>query len=143
MGIASGRDRAQDGKASGGGLERMPTGIAGFENLLGGGLPRHRTTLLLGGPGSGKTLFALQPLLNGTRRGETMFVSQSGRPPCWGAWIRCLQYRFESPIPWPDRAPAPSPPSATSEASDAKPPHSNQGSRPTAYSTFGLIATSF
>src|ERR1051326_1400806 len=33
-----------------------------------GGLPRHRTSLLIGGPGAGKTVFALQCLVNGARR---------------------------------------------------------------------------
>lgn len=41
------------------------TGIAGFDEITGGGLPRGRTTLLLGGPGSGKTVFALQFLAHG------------------------------------------------------------------------------
>ena len=36
--------------------------------ITGGGLPRNRTTLLLGGPGSGKTVFALQTLVNGARQ---------------------------------------------------------------------------
>ena len=33
-----------------------------------GGLPRHRTSLLVGGPGAGKTVFALQCLVNAARR---------------------------------------------------------------------------
>jgi len=33
-----------------------------------GGLPRHRTSLLVGGPGAGKTVFALQCLANAARR---------------------------------------------------------------------------
>lgn len=44
---------------------KTPTGIAGFDEITGGGLPRGRTTLLLGGPGSGKTIFALQFLAHG------------------------------------------------------------------------------
>src|SRR5580658_6513577 len=36
------------------------TGIAGFDEIIGGGLPRGRTTVLAGDPGSGKTIFALQ-----------------------------------------------------------------------------------
>src|SRR4051794_25863583 len=48
-------------------VQRMPTGIPGFDQLLGGGLPRERITLLVGGPGSGKTRFALQTLINGVR----------------------------------------------------------------------------
>jgi circadian clock protein KaiC len=48
-------------------LRKAPSGITGFDEITGGGLPRGRTTLLLGGPGSGKTIFALQYLINGAR----------------------------------------------------------------------------
>ena len=34
---------------------KAPSGIKGFDEITGGGLPRGRTTLLEGGPGSGKT----------------------------------------------------------------------------------------
>jgi circadian clock protein KaiC len=52
-------------------LPKIPTGIAGFDELSHGGLPRRRITLLKGGPGSGKTIFALQSLVNAVRlRGE-------------------------------------------------------------------------
>jgi circadian clock protein KaiC len=44
---------------------KAPTGIAGFDEITGGGLPHDRTTLLVGGPGSGKTVFALQFLTHG------------------------------------------------------------------------------
>ncbi|MEP6885362.1 MAG: circadian clock protein KaiC [Gammaproteobacteria bacterium] len=47
---------------------KAPTGIAGFDEITGGGLPRGRTTLLAGGPGSGKTIFSLQFLVNGIRQ---------------------------------------------------------------------------
>src|SRR5664279_732533 len=50
------------------GLEKMPTGIEGFDEITGGGLLRNRTTLLMGIPGSGKTVFALQMLVNGAHR---------------------------------------------------------------------------
>jgi circadian clock protein KaiC len=43
------------------------TGIEGFDEITDGGLPRGRTTLLSGGPGSGKTIFALQFLVRGSR----------------------------------------------------------------------------
>ncbi len=49
-------------------LPKIATGISGFDELSHGGLPRHRTTLLKGGPGSGKTVFALQTLVNAVRR---------------------------------------------------------------------------
>ena len=44
---------------------KAPTGITGFDEITGAGLPRGRTTLLIGGPGSGKTLRALQFLVHG------------------------------------------------------------------------------
>jgi circadian clock protein KaiC len=43
------------------------TGIGGFDEITHGGLPRGRTTLLEGGPGSGKTLFALRFLVHGAQ----------------------------------------------------------------------------
>jgi circadian clock protein KaiC len=43
------------------------TGIDGFDEITNGGLPAGRTTLLEGGPGSGKTIMALQCLVNGAR----------------------------------------------------------------------------
>ena len=46
-------------------LKKAPTGILGFDEMSKGGLPGARTTLLVGGPGSGKTIFALQFLLHG------------------------------------------------------------------------------
>ncbi len=48
-------------------VRKAPTGIAGFDEMTGGGLPRARTTLVLGGPGSGKTVLALQFLVHGAR----------------------------------------------------------------------------
>jgi circadian clock protein KaiC len=47
---------------------KAPTGIAGLDEMTGGGLPHGRTTLLLGGSGSGKTILALQFLVNGAQR---------------------------------------------------------------------------
>jgi len=49
-------------------LRKLATGIEGFDAMSGGGLPRRRTSLLIGGPGAGKTVFALQCLVNGARR---------------------------------------------------------------------------
>jgi circadian clock protein KaiC len=46
---------------------KLATGIAGFDDLSFGGLKPNRTTLLVGGPGAGKTVFALQTLVNAAR----------------------------------------------------------------------------
>lgn len=52
-------------------LTKMPSGVEGFDDITSGGLPRRRTTLLMGGPGCGKTVFALQILVNGALRHDT------------------------------------------------------------------------
>lgn len=54
--------------STGGALPKVATGIEGFDEITGGGLPRNRTSLVIGGPGTGKTVFALQTLANGARR---------------------------------------------------------------------------
>jgi circadian clock protein KaiC len=46
---------------------KAPTGIIGFDEITGGGLPRGRTTLLVGGPGCGKTVLSLQFLVHGAQ----------------------------------------------------------------------------
>src|SRR5450432_3420008 len=44
------------------------TGIQGFDEITHGGLPGGRTTLVMGGPGCGKTVFALQSLATNAHR---------------------------------------------------------------------------
>jgi circadian clock protein KaiC len=57
-------------------LPRAPTGIAGLDDILGGGLARNRLHLLEGSPGTGKTTIALQFLLTGAAAGEAgIYVS--------------------------------------------------------------------
>lgn len=46
-------------------LEKAKTGILGFDEITSGGLPKGRPTLVCGGAGSGKTLFAMTFLVNG------------------------------------------------------------------------------
>ena len=49
---------------------RAPTGVAGLDDMLGGGLPRASATVVQGGTGTGKTMLGLQFLLEGARQGE-------------------------------------------------------------------------
>ena len=46
-------------------LPKAPTGINGLDDITGGGLPRGRPTLIRGGAGCGKTLFAMEFLVRG------------------------------------------------------------------------------
>lgn len=46
-------------------LPKSLTGISGLDEITGGGLPKGRPTLVAGGPGAGKTLFAMEFLVNG------------------------------------------------------------------------------
>lgn len=49
-------------------VPKSPTGIQGLDEITGGGLPRGRPTLICGGPGCGKTILAMEFLINGARQ---------------------------------------------------------------------------
>lgn len=52
-------------------LSKVPTQVAGLDDVLHGGLPEARSTLLIGGPGSGKTVLSVEILYR---------AAQSSRP---------------------------------------------------------------
>jgi circadian clock protein KaiC len=55
-----------------------PTGIAGLDEVLRGGLPKHQMYFIQGDPGAGKTTLSFQFLLEGVRRGEkALYVTLS------------------------------------------------------------------
>jgi KaiC/GvpD/RAD55 family RecA-like ATPase len=58
-------------------MDRIQSGIKGFDRLIGGGFPRGGTVLICGTPGTGKTIFGLQYLYTGaTKYGEKgLYVS--------------------------------------------------------------------
>ena len=45
--------------------EKVPTGVEGLDEMVGGGFPRGRVILVLGGPGAGKTILSSQFLYQG------------------------------------------------------------------------------
>jgi len=53
--------------------DRCPSGVEGLDDILCGGLASDCFYLIQGDPGSGKTTLALQFLLEGVRRGESVF----------------------------------------------------------------------
>lgn len=59
---------------------RLTTGTPGFDEVLRGGLPAQRSHLIVGAPGTGKTVLALQYLLEGRRQGEAGLYISLGEP---------------------------------------------------------------
>jgi circadian clock protein KaiC len=57
-------------------MDRIPSGIDGLDELVEGGLDKSSVNLVVGDSGCGKTIFALQFLIEGLRRGEKcLFVT--------------------------------------------------------------------
>ena len=52
-------------------VPKAPSGVDGLDEITGGGLPRGRPSLVIGGPGCGKTMLAAEFIVQGaTRYGE-------------------------------------------------------------------------
>ena len=51
-------------------MDRVSSGVKGLDEILGGGFPKGRTILVVGSPGSGKTILAIQFLHAGAVAGE-------------------------------------------------------------------------
>jgi circadian clock protein KaiC len=60
---------------------RVPMGIPGMDDMLGGGLPVGYSLLLVGPSGSGKTIFATEFLAEGVRRGEPGVIAAFEKSP--------------------------------------------------------------
>ena len=75
-------------------LEKAPTGITGFDAITRGGLPAGRPTLLCGGPGCGKTIFAIEFLVNGAEQFDEpgVFVAFEETPGDLAANVASLGY---------------------------------------------------
>jgi circadian clock protein KaiC len=57
-------------------IDKCATGIEGLDQILQGGLPAGRTTLIIGGAGAGKSLFGLEMLYRRALAGEAgIFIS--------------------------------------------------------------------
>jgi circadian clock protein KaiC len=64
------------------GLPKVATRIAGLDEVLNGGLPAGQTTLISGGPGTGKSVLGLEFLYRGAAAGEAgIFVTFEERAP--------------------------------------------------------------
>ena len=86
------------------GIQYVPTGIVGFDEITRGGLPAGRITVVLGGAGGGKTIFGAQTLAAGAREfGEPgIFVAFEEERPGLGLRQRRAPSRSrDAPAPWP------------------------------------------
>ena len=62
-------------------MEKLSTGMAGFDTIAFGGLPKGRSTLISGTAGSAKTVFAMQFLVKGAELGQNgVFVTFEETP---------------------------------------------------------------
>lgn len=77
-----------------GSLPKCPTGIEGLDAITGGGLPRGRPSLVCGATGCGKTLLAMEFLINGaTEHGEPgVFLAFEESAEDLAANVRSLGY---------------------------------------------------
>jgi circadian clock protein KaiC len=69
------------GQVSTGSTERISMGIAGLDEMLGGGLPAGYSLLAVGPSGSGKTILATAFLAEGARRGEPGVIAAFEKSP--------------------------------------------------------------
>ncbi len=61
--------------------KRLPTGITGLDPLIEGGFPVGKSYLVTGEPGSGKTIFCMQYILQGLLDGEkAVYVAVDEKP---------------------------------------------------------------
>ncbi len=73
------------------GIPSMPSGVSGFDAVLGGGLPEFSFNLIAGSPGSGKTTLAQQiTFANATAKRPALYFTVLGEPT-----LKMLRYQKE------------------------------------------------
>jgi circadian clock protein KaiC len=75
-------------------IKRLPTGIAGLDEILGGGLPEFSFNIIAGSPGSGKTTLAHQIMFaNASTQNPALYFTVLGEPA-----IKMLRYQQQYPF---------------------------------------------
>lgn len=70
-------------------INRLPSGVPGLDDVLGGGLPEFSFNLIAGGPGAGKTTLAHQIMFaNASPDRPALYISTLGEPP-----LKMLRYQ--------------------------------------------------
>ena len=63
-------------------IGKLPSGVPGLDEVLGGGIPELSLNLIAGGPGSGKTTLAHQIMFaNASPQRKAVYFSIIGEPP--------------------------------------------------------------
>ena len=78
-------------------LPKAPTGVRGLDDVLNGGLPKGRPTLICGAAGCGKTLFSMQFLVKGAIEFNEpgAFIAFEERPEDLAANVRSLGFDLD------------------------------------------------
>ena len=70
-------------------IQRLPTGVPGLDEVLGGGLPQYSFNLIAGPPGCGKTTLAHQMMFAlATPERPALYFTVLGEPP-----LKMLRYQ--------------------------------------------------
>jgi circadian clock protein KaiC len=70
-------------------INRLATGVAGFDEVLGGGIPEYSFNMIAGAPGTGKTTLAQQIMFaNATTDRPALHFTVLGEPP-----LKMLRYQ--------------------------------------------------
>ncbi len=70
-------------------IERLPTGVTGLDEVLGGGLPEFSFNVIAGAPGCGKTTLAHQIMFSlATPQRPALYLTVLGEPP-----LKMLRYQ--------------------------------------------------
>jgi circadian clock protein KaiC len=70
-------------------IRKLPSGVPGLDEVLGGGIPEFSFNLIAGGPGGGKTTMAHQMMFaNASHERKAVYFSIIGEPP-----IKMLRYQ--------------------------------------------------
>jgi circadian clock protein KaiC len=75
-------------------IRRLPTGVAGLDEIIGGGLPDFSFNIIAGSPGSGKTTLAHQIMFaNASKEKPALYFTVLGEPA-----IKMLRYQQQYPF---------------------------------------------
>lgn len=87
-------------------IGKIPTGVPGLDDVLGGGLPEYSFNIIAGMPGSGKTTLAQQILFaNATSETPCLYFTVLGEPP-----LKVLRYQQQFNFFDPAKLEGPNPP---------------------------------